>query len=276
MRIYLPGEVVDPGHYPSILAIGDSWCWYPQNNLLQAIAQHARTKAPYTNIQIIGYNGAQLSQYVTHFGVKGMYAPEVERQLGPDHEKYYSAVVISGGGNDAIHYGLALKQNCSGLADAGQCLDSAGITGLLAVVRDCLAILLAQVAAAFAHRPPHAPVYVFLHGYDYPVPDGRGFKLANLKVTGPWLQPALDRAGVDPAIRQEVCRKLIDRLNATIAAFHDPARNIHFIDSRGVLDGSAAGYAADWDNEMHPTISGFNKVVDQTWIPVLAAVGIAS
>ena len=140
MRIYLPGDTPDAGHYPSILAIGDSWFWYPYNNLLVAIAQHARVKAPYKNIQIIGYNGAQLSQYVTYNGKQGMYAQEVARQLSPDYEKHYSAVVISGAGNDAINYGLALKQDCNGISDADQCLDLAGIGGLLDVVRDCMAI----------------------------------------------------------------------------------------------------------------------------------------
>jgi hypothetical protein len=277
MRIYLPGDVVDAAHYPSILAIGDSWCWYPGNNLLQAIAQNARTRAPYKNIQIIGYNGAELAEYVTYDDVTGPHANEVERQLSKNFEQYYSAVVISGAGNDAIKYGLALKSNCNGIDDADQCLDAAGIGGLLERVRGCMKVLLDQVEAAFAHRKPHQPVYVFLHGYDYPVPDGRGFTLGGVvTLTGPWLQPALEKAGVDPSIRQDVCRRLIDRLNDTISAFHDPAKRIHFINSRGVLDSSPANYKTDWHNEMHPTLAGFNKVVESRWIPVLSNLGFAN
>ena len=277
MRIYLPGEAIDPGKMPAVLAIGDSWCWYPGNNLLQAIALNWKVKAPYKNIQIIGYNGAELAEYVTYGSVKGRYAAEIERQLLPINAQHYSAVVISGGGNDAIKYGLALKPQCNGITNADQCLDDIGIGGLLDRVSNCMTILLAQVAAAFASRPAHAPVYVFLHGYDYPVPDGRGFTLGGVvTLTGPWLEPALKTAGVDPALWQEVCRKLIERLNATIAAFADPAKNIHFVNSCGVLDCTPAGYKTDWANEMHPTVSGFAKVVEQRWIPVLAAVGIAS
>ena len=268
MRIYLPGDTPDAGHYPSILAIGDSWFWYPYNNLLVAIAQHARVKAPYRNIQIIGYNGAMLAEYVN----AGLYAPEIRRQLLPINAQYYSAVMVSGGGNDAINYGLALKGQCNGITDPAQCLDLAGLQGLLDGISASLTAVLAQVAAAFAGRT----VPVFLHGYDYPVPDGRGFTLAGLKLTGPWLRPALLTAGVDPSLWLAVCRHLIDRMNDMIAPFADAAKNIHYVDSRGVLDCSSANYRNDWANEMHPTMAGFDRVVDQRWLPRLVATGLAN
>lgn len=28
------------GEYPAVLAIGDSWFWYPKNNLLEALCRH--------------------------------------------------------------------------------------------------------------------------------------------------------------------------------------------------------------------------------------------
>jgi hypothetical protein len=274
VRIYLPGDVPDAGHYPSILAIGDSWFWYPGNNLLMAVAQHPKVKDPYRNIQIIGYDGAPIAQYVVRNGVKGMYAPEIARQLAPLNAQYYSAVMISGGGNDAVDYGLALNRQCNGITDAGQCLSTAGLQTLLDGIREGVAVLLAQVAAAFAGRPVH----VFLNGYDYPVPDGRPFRLAGLKVLGPWLKPALDNAGVEPddSLRLAVCKDLIDALNEVFASFNDPAKRIYYVNSRGVLDRSPANYRKDWDNEMHPTISGFAKVVDQRWIPMLQNLGYAN
>ncbi|HUK03692.1 MAG TPA: hypothetical protein VLV90_01270 [Burkholderiales bacterium] len=272
MRIYLPGEAWDPGRFPAVLAIGDSWFWYPFNNLPMAMAQHPRLKAPYRNIQIVGFNGAPATDYVVWKGKRGKYAGEVERQVSPSNAQYYSVVMISGGGNDAIDWGLALKQKCAGIADPGQCLDLAGLQGLLDEIAGCLRILLGQVAAAFAG---HA-VSVFLHGYDYPVPDGRGFTLAGLKVTGPWLQPALQAAGVDPALGLAVCHRLIDALNGTIAGLADPAKNIYHVNSLGVLDFSPGNYRHDWANEMHPTVAGFARIVDQRWIPVLAGAGIAS
>ena len=94
--------------------------------------------------------------------------------------------------------------------------------------------------------------------------------------TGPWLQPALVTAGVDPSLWLTVCHQLIDKVNDTIAPLADPAKNIHYINSRGVLDCTSANYRNDWANEMHPTLPGFNKVVDQRWIPALVATGIAN
>lgn len=42
MHIYLPKEDWIPGEFASLLAIGDSWFWYPKNNILQALAEHPR------------------------------------------------------------------------------------------------------------------------------------------------------------------------------------------------------------------------------------------
>jgi hypothetical protein len=42
MHIYLPKEDWIPGEFAAMLAIGDSWFWYPKNNILQALVEHPR------------------------------------------------------------------------------------------------------------------------------------------------------------------------------------------------------------------------------------------
>ena len=49
----------------------------------------------------------------------------------------------------------------------------------------------------------------------------------------------------------------------------------YLVNSRGTLD-SGAGYKSDWANELHPTASGFDQIVDEKWIPVLQERGIAN
>jgi hypothetical protein len=78
----------------------------------------------------------------------------------------------------------------------------------------------------------------------------------------------------DPVLRQGIMVILIDRLNTAFLSYARPESGIYFIDSRDTLD-SGAGYQNDWANELHPTPSGFDLIVDQKWIPVLQQAGIA-
>ena len=47
MTIYDGYQTWNQNEYPTILAIGDSWFWYPRNNLLEALANHAKLKNGY-------------------------------------------------------------------------------------------------------------------------------------------------------------------------------------------------------------------------------------
>jgi hypothetical protein len=83
-----------------------------------------------------------------------------------------------------------------------------------------------------------ADIHIFIHGYDYAVPDGRPVFRApfGFDFIGPWLLPAFARKRIwPPPARQEVINALIDMHNQTIAdlAANDP--QVHHIDCRGVL-----------------------------------------
>ena len=268
MRIYMPGETWNAGEFASLLAIGDSWFWYPRNNILQALAGHPRLKDPYRTMQLLGYNGAKLEQYVF-----GRYAKQLAHELRAQNRMYYSAVLVSGAGNDAVDYRLGLFRDCSAKSAPDQCIDDEGMDAMLGRLGTALGALIYQVWRAFGKdgRQPD----IFLHTYDYPVPDGRGFSLVSLKVTGPWLAQAMDECRVPPdmALRRAICRTLIDRLRDEFARYADAAKKIHLIDSRGCL--VAPDYRSDWDNELHPTARGFERIVDQRWIPRLAELGYA-
>lgn len=269
MTVYAPGQAPNPGEFASILAIGDSWFWYPRNSLVHAIANHPNTKDPFRNIQLLGYNGAKLDEYVF-----GRYSKQLERELRPENFSYYSAVLISGAGNDAVDFGLALKRNCSRCRTAEDCLDPSSMGLLLARVSAALGSLIHQIWRAGSKRGSYPAIV--LHTYDYPLPDGRGFDIKNLKVTGPWLKPSMDKRMVpeDSNLRTEICRLLIDRLSEEFLEFADPSRHIYLIDTRGTL--VSKDHRRDWDNEMHPTSSGFERLADQHWIGMLRQLGMAS
>ncbi len=267
MTVYFDRSSVQSGAFPAILAIGDSWFWYPiASNLLAEVS--AALKSAYANILALGYIGAELKEYVA-----GKYAIAFARELRPVYARYYSAVLISGGGNDAVDWGLCLNSDCSGAATAADCVDAQRLSDQLTDLGGWLLTMIGEIHSAFddAHlaRPD-----VFIHCYDYSVPNGIGFSspVLHIKLKGPWLKPAMDLAGIpaDPTLRRGIVRILIDELTQTFAEFDSPPDRVHVIRSAGTLDADT-----DWANELHPNGVGFRKLVQGPWLDRLKQTGFA-
>ncbi len=103
---------------------------------------------------------------------------------------------------------------------------------------------------------------ILIHGYAYPVPDGRGFLGGMGPLPGPWLQPGFYQKGfgrLEDCIRMMV--QLIDRFNAMmkdVTSLPD-FKHVRYVDLRGELTNGPT-YKSDWANELHPSKSGFEKV----------------
>ena len=274
MTIYDCYAAWNPGEFPTVLAIGDSWFWYPKNNLLEALARHPKLKDGYQHMVRLGQNGALLSEYVDLPGRPGKLSARLQELLEPDPMQYMSVFAVSGAGNDAVDYSLGLLRDCSNASTPDRCVSEEGMQELMRVIAQAMSLLMHDVLWAF-RRHDRQPV-VLLHGYDFAVPDGRPFTLAGLPFMGPWLAKAMNGCLVsqDPELRKGVVRILIDRLNETLMSYAQPAAGIYFVDSRGALD-SGPGYQNDWANELHPTRAGFDRIVERKWIPVLRQAGIA-
>ncbi len=245
---------------PTILAIGDSWFWYPfpGGSLVNRLGPMVRSKGHV--IFAKGMNGAEAYDYVD-----GKYAELVRvalQRYGPG----LAAVFISGGGNDFAGFNdlrPLLKDNCSAQADAPGCFlsGSAGLQGFLDNMDRYYRKLIGLV-----YTSTTVDCSIVLHSYDYSIPSGKG-------VFGGqgWLQSALADAQVPPQLQQQCIRFLLD-------AFHDVLANIctldpqHLVlvDSRGTLS------AHEWANELHPTAAGFAKIAGTCWQPVLRDLKLAS
>ena len=115
-----------------------------------------------------------------------------------------------------------------------------------------------QICKAYLGRP----IPIVVHGYDYPVPDGRGYWGGWGPLPGPWLEPGFRRKGYEVmTVRKEICVKLIDRFDAMLAGLAGvpPFAHVKFLDLRGTLP-RGSNYKDYWDNELHPTKMGFEKV----------------
>ena len=199
------------------------------------------------------------------------------------------ALLLSGGGNDVVaerlypiilpkakvlpHANadpmLAEPPSLLNLDRLARVIDVDLAQALGAILRHWLAVRDTLMKAG--QRPP-----ILLHGYDYPIPDGRNaFGVVDLKATS-WLgamfaqrgyDDVTDRASIDASTQM-----LIDKLNAmqlrvanAINATSQVCNVVH-LDLRGALRNGAggdyrfAGYPAQWENELHPTPAGFAKI----------------
>jgi hypothetical protein len=74
----------------------------------------------------------------------------------------------------------------------------------------------------------------------------------------------MDLAQVPSALRRPLVRELIDRLEIMLRGLDDPSAQVHCVDSSGTLAED------EWANELHPTPAGFDRIVRERWIPVVA------
>ncbi|MFV0663905.1 SGNH/GDSL hydrolase family protein [Denitromonas sp.] len=250
------------GLYPSILAIGDSWFWYPfpGGSLITRLGRLVARKQH--TVLVLGNNGAEAFDYV-----EGKYRKAVREALRL-HGSALSAVFISGGGNDFAGFNdlrPLLNDDCAQATTAAACFRTGASSGTLDWLMDkMMASYRTLIGQIMASTPPGT--HILLHNYDYARPSGRGV----FGKKSAWLKPALDNARVPAALQQACINYLIDRFSAELQAMVaiDPAR-IWRVDSVGTL--------ADkhWANELHPKSSGFRKIATTCWRPVLRRLGLA-
>ncbi len=239
------GLMLGAGDFPDIVCIGDSWFWYPLNNLLIPIwGLWAGNKTVFAQ----GKVGAEAEELA-----KGKYLSNFRRIL-----KGYpgiKAVLISAGGNDFagdddLSKILNPKNVCQNAATGAECFDPGKLNQLMfGTVLDAYRVLLREIATY------RGEALVYLHNYDYAIPTGLGFL-----GFGRWLKYPMDQAGVPSAVQPLAVNYLLDTFNDVLAQIQS-----EFADRTLLIDSSGVLAPADWANELHPSMSGFNKVVAQAW-----------
>jgi hypothetical protein len=266
--VYRPGENPEPGAPgPAGLALGDSWFWHAEQTLLQALVEHPRVAPEHAAIRLLGFNGARLNQYIGD----GPYAGVIHMDLAPN--VHFTEFYLGGFANDALEHRLALRDDCTSASNPAACFSSTRLDLMLYHISEGLNGIIRAIRWAYRKTPWQQPI--FLNGYDYPVPDGRGFVDSH----GGWITTVMDDANVDPdpAFRVQVMKHMIDAVNdEVLAEFHAPLERVFHVDSRGVLDTAAPQYMEDWENEGYPTREGFTKILERAWFPMLAPFGIVN
>lgn len=158
---------------------------------------------------------------------------------------------FSGGGNDIV--GSELRGAILPFhpqRNAENYLDPVKWGALVGAIRTAYQVLVDEIG-------PMCPV--FAHGYDYFVPSNREVKIfPGVPGPGPWVWPEMTRIGiVDPALQRGIGRAMIDQFNDDVLAKleQDNAGYFAHVDLRGTLDPDK-----DWQNEIHATRKGFEKL----------------
>jgi hypothetical protein len=249
-------------HPPTILAIGDSWFWYPfpGGSLLNQLGRLVQKNEH--NILAVGRNGAEAYQYAY-----GVYEQMIRGML-QRHGSVLMGVFISGGGNDFAGFNdlrPLLKDNCKDETTPEGCFNkppSGELYRLMEKISNSYITLIGRVLA-LCQRPD---LKIYIHNYDYAYPSGKGV----FGQPSTWLKSALDDAKVPPTLQHSCVIYILDEFTKTLKQIEDLNQGkVILVDSRNTLKNS------DWANELHPTHDGFKKIAWERWFPVLRQSGLA-
>jgi hypothetical protein len=255
---FQPAAVTTAGY---LLAVGDSWFDYPLHDVLKELEQDpgytiestARAGDP---IESMAYTkGGQLDN------VPAKLESITAQGAAP------KAVLLSGGGDDIAGKEFGMLLNSARSSISGWAPD---ILNYLVNERILLAYHTIITTVTELCKPSVAGnVPILVHGYDYPVPDGRGFgDLIGISLLGPWLRPGFNEKLFDDLPTNiAFMHTFIDQFNAMLAGLAADAEfpNVVYVDLRNTLstDLTDNNYQQLWANELHPTEQGFVKVAQK-------------
>ena len=239
-----------------LVAAGDSWFDYPFFDVLKLLHDNYGY-----NIESAAHRGDPMETMAYQGGQVDKFARCLEQVLA--HGTKPKAVLLSGGGDDIAgkEFGMLLNSAKSKIEGwNAEVLDGVINQRIQAAYRSFLTSIDSLCQGYNIPTPP-----ILTHGYDYPVPDGRGF-LGGWPFPGPWLQPGFrEKLFDDLPTTVQMMRTTIDEFNTMLSTLAGSIANLHYIDLRGTLSTVLTydEYQEWWGNELHPTEKGFTAVTDK-------------
>ena len=239
-----------------LIAEGDSWFDYPFHDVLEeledrhgydveSVAHHGDP------IEEIAYGGNQLEEFTRRI------EKVLRRGVVP------KAILLSGGGNDIAGTGFGMLLNHMHSAIAG--LNDSVVEGIINQRIRTAYITILGAVTEISQKKVGEVLPILLHGYDYPVPDGRGFMGGWGPLPGPWLEPGFREKGFDDLQRRIVItHDLIDLFNTMVEGLPNlpTFSHIRYVNLRNTLR-TDLDYKDWWANELHPTERGFHAVAEK-------------
>lgn len=240
-----------------LVAEGDSWFDYPGTDILKQLEdQHGFEVESVAHrgdpVEAMAYEGGQLQAFA-----RTLENVLLRRGVLP------RAILLSGGGNDVAGSDFHVLLNHAESTAPG--LNQTIVRGLIEERLQAAYVNILDTVTQICVARMGQPLPILLHGYDYPVPDGRGFWGGWGPLPGPWLAPGFEQKGYhDLAQRKALARQLIDAFNVMLAEVvaRPEFAHVQYVDLRGTLP-TDGPYRTWWANELHPTPKGFGRVADR-------------
>ena len=247
-------EPAPRGRRPVIIAEGDSWFDFPGPDVLDCLEDKhgydvfSRAHKGDT-VEEMAYSPKQLDQLL-----------RLIEKVGPDAGRELRGILLSGGGNDIV--GDEFAQLLEHALSPKPGLNEQVVAGVIDLrLRGAYTRMLSAITEVCRASAGHT-VPILLHGYDYAVPDGRGYWGGWWLLPGPWLKPALNKKGYENIEENKrIVAQLIDRFNGMIEAIAamPEFQHVRYVNLRGRLP-NGSGYKTWWSDELHPTRDGFEVV----------------
>ena len=236
----------------ALVAEGDSWFDYPFNDVLSELEDRHGY-----DVESVAHKGDPIETMAYGEGQLEAFARLVEKVLARGTP--LKAVLLSGGGNDLAGDEFALLLDHARSAAPG--LNDGVVSGIIGRrVRNAYIMILQKITDVCVGKIG-TPVPILVHGYDYAVPDGRGFMGGWGPLPGPWLEPGFRAKGFhDLRARIDMMAAIIDQFNVMLKKVAALFPHVYHVDLRSTLPNRPAIYKDWWANELHPTGRGFLRV----------------
>ena len=239
-----------------LVAEGDSWFHYPKGDVLDAL-----DKLGY-DIESVAHRGDTIESIAYDADQLDALTQRLMRLSKRD--KRPRAILLSGGGNDFTKGRLEalLNHHGSGLTTINETIRDEALGNR---VRNAYAKVIEDVTWVCKSHFNDPPIPILVHGYDYSIPDGRGYSKYWITWRGPWLEPAFYAKGYyDLQDNMKTIAALLGYFNTqleevleSLGSDYDHVKYIKLLDTLSREDST---YKDDWDNELHPTKSGFARI----------------
>ncbi len=236
-----------------LIAEGDSWFDYPLHDVLKELEDGYGF-----DIESVAHKGDTVEDMAYGDGQLEGFARLVEKALR--RGVVPRAILLSGGGNDIAGDEFAILLNHATSSIAG--LNDSIVTGVIDERLRNAYVTILDAISEICRKMMARTIPIILHGYDYPVPDGRGFLGGWGPLPGPWLEPGFRRKGFAAmAARKPIMLDLIDRFNTMVQGVARESRfkHVRYLNLRKTLS-TGSDYREWWGNELHPTGMGFKAV----------------
>jgi len=238
----------------TLIAEGDSWFDYPLNDVLSLLEDDHGY-----DVESVAHKGDRVEDMAFAPGQLLDFSRRLEKVL--QRGIVPRAVLLSGGGNDiaGTEFGVLLNHAASPIGG----LNDDIVTGVIDKRAKIAYTTIISAISAISQQHLGKPLPLLIHGYDFPVPDGRGFLGGFGALPGPWLEPGFREKGFDDVrLNTSIMQSLIDRFNDMLQSVVAMFAHVRYVNLRGTLS-NGAQYKRYWANELHPTKAGFKLVADK-------------